>query len=246
MRIPPDYCLLGRKKSGVVTDGLQLWLDASDAPVSTEGEKQWTTNGNSITGYNAVTYADKVTGGAILLSKPSGANGDGVYYSLVHDGFVTVNNHTVLGRKYKSSIPSSFASKAVEGVWITSGRNISHKTSTECPVCGVCVYQSNYYVYDSPYTGGVPVEKYADGLPHHYIFQINNGIKEIYIDGNLISSASATNESLAIDGAINGTINQGFNGEIISFGCYRCYNKPLSPEEILQNYAYEKSLGRVS
>ena len=246
MMMPPDYCLLGRKKSGVVTDGLQLWLDATDAPVSTEGEKQWTTNGNSITGYDAVTYVDKVTGGDIRLFKPSDANGDGVYYSLFHNGFVTVNNHTVLGRKYKSSIPSSFSSKAVEGVWITSGGNISHNTSTECPVCGVRVYQSNYYVYDSSNTGGVPVEQYADGLPHHYIFQINNGIKEIYVDGNLINSASATNESLDINCALTGIGVGGFNGEIISFGCYRCYNKPLSPEEILQNYAYEKSLGRVT
>ena len=246
MRIPPDYCLLGRKKSGVVTDGLQLWLDAYDAPVSTEGEKQWNTNGNSITGYNAVTYADKVTGGDIRLSKPSDSSGADVYYSLVHNGLVTVNNQFGYARKYNSTIPSSFSSKAVEGVWITSGGRISHKTSIECPVCGVRVYQSNYYVYDSSHTGEVPVEQYADGLPHHYIFQINNGIKEIYVDGNLINSANATNESLSINGALIGKTVQGFNGEIISFGCYRCYNKPLTQEEILQNYAYEKTLGRVT
>lgn len=248
MRIPPDYCLLGRRQSGVVTDGLQLWLDARDAPVSTEGEKQWTTNGNSITGYNAVTYADKVTGGDIRLYKPSDSGGNGVYYSLVHDGFVTVNSHTVLARKFKSSIPSSFASKAVEGVWSISGKSIKSNTSTEnCPVYGSYTDNNHgYFVFDKTLEGFVPVEQYADGLPHHYIFQINNGIKEIYVDGNLINSASATNESLSINGALNGTINQGFNGEIISFGCYRCYNKQLTKEEILQNYAYEKSLGRVT
>lgn len=243
---PPDYCLLGRKQSGVVTDGLQLWLDASDTPVSTEGEKQWTTNGNSVTGYDAVTYADKVTGGDIRLYKPSNAIGDSVYHSIVHDGFVTVNKDLSYERMSKSSIPSSFQSKAVEGVWITSGGSISHKTSKDCPVCGVRVYKSNYYVYDRSNTGGVPVEQYDDGLPHHFIFQINNGIKEIYVDGNLINSASATNKSLDINCALIGRGVGGFKGEIISVGCYRCYNKPLSPEEILQNYNYEKSLGRVT
>lgn len=246
MRMPPDYCLLGRKQSGVVTDGLQLWLDASEAPVSTEGEKQWNTNGNSITGYNAVTYADKVTGGDIRLYKPSDVLGSSVYYSIVYDGFLTVNKNDTAERISTSSIPSSFESKAVEGVWITSGGNISHKTSRECPVCGVRVYHSNYYVYDSSHTGGVPVEQYADGLPHHYIFQINNGIKEIYVDGNLINSASAKNESLDINCSLIGRGTGGFNGEIISFGCYRCYNKPLTQEEILQNYNYEKSLGRFT
>ena len=248
MRIPPDYCLLGRKKSGVVTDGLQLWLDASDTPLSTEGEKQWTTNGNSITGYDALTYAEKVTGEDIRLYKQSEDLGDGVYYSLVHDGFVTVNSHTGFGRKYKSSIPSSFESKAVEGVWIISGKSItSINADMNCPVYGAYTYASEkYFVFDKPISGRVPIDQYADGLPHHYIFQINNGIKEIYIDGSLITAVSATNESLAIDGALNGYINQGFKGEIISFGCYRCYNKPLTQEEILKNYNYEKSLGRVN
>ena len=181
MRIPPDYCLLGRKKSGVVTDGLQLWLDASDDPVSTEGEKQWTTNGNSITGYNAVTYADKVTGGHIRLYKPSDSGGDGVYYSLVHNGFVTVNNNLGYSRKYNSAIQSSFESKAVEVVWSISGKSIKSNTVTEnCPVYGAYTdYNHGYFVFDKTLAGFVPVEQYADGLPHHYIFQINNGIKEI-------------------------------------------------------------------
>ena len=34
---PPDYCLLGRKKSGVVTDGLICWIDGQDGLFFSDG-----------------------------------------------------------------------------------------------------------------------------------------------------------------------------------------------------------------
>lgn len=235
---PPDYCLLGRRQSGVVTDGLQLWLDARDAFTVTGSSKDL----GGIIGYTAVTFLDRVAGTEIQISAATGANGDGVFFYTEADGGFAVYSVTVYARYFVSSINSTILAKTVEGVW----KSDYIVTGDNSPIYGVKTSKGLHYCLGNSTNSGIAHADYCDGLPHHYVFQINAGNAEIYVDGNLIKTTQTSVDNLSINGAIKGGIAQGNKGKIIDYACYRCYNRPLSESEIQKNYNYEKSLGRVT
>lgn len=61
---PLDECLLGRKKNGVVTDGLQPRLDARDDFTVTDSSN----DSGGIVGQSAITFLDRVDGEEIQIT----------------------------------------------------------------------------------------------------------------------------------------------------------------------------------
>lgn len=245
MRIPPDYCLLGRKKSGVVTDGLICWIDGQDGIYNTD---------------NNSYFFDRATGNNIIITQ----NIDGFIKNnskiAVSDNKTTIQflHDVTLYKAYIDSIPIHRGNFTIElNSKITKSSQYSY-------TLGVSSKVVNHY---GNLLGQQMVENISGyGLKIGTKFNVSTAINllntEYQSTYNIMSVVQdGSTAKLYVNGLYFGSVDGEFatsvvypffffldktKGDLIEIGSIKVYDKKLTESEILQNYAYEKSLGRVT
>lgn len=231
MRMPPDYCMLGRKKSGVVTDGLVSWIDGQD-------ELTVVSENNGIC--NVATIVDRVDGEECTAKQISGDMRYGVFSkegsffkqeaSYYHGVTITISKETAKTAKTIEAIISSenalrgFADRLKIGEKIVfSGLNENMSV--------------NYF--GSSFSIPYPFE------PLHIVGTIENGIGTIYVNG-VKGTAGTSASAFDVTSLFSVAYDTWYTASAVQkIGAIRLYDRELTESEILQNYNYEKSIGRV-
>ncbi|MCQ2308198.1 MAG: hypothetical protein MJ000_11665 [Bacteroidales bacterium] len=106
-------------------------------------------------------------------------------------------------------------------------------------------YSSDYVVKSSVAAAGRGAfsQKINFGQSYNIAITEDDGNCKFFIDGLLVSEFG----DFTIDEYCQHLLSiVSYGSKSGSFGCLRLYSRPLSNSEILQNYNYEKSLGRVT
>lgn len=227
MIIVDEPAFMGRKSGGnnPVMDGLVLWFDAQDEPV------------------NDRTLLDRVSN--------TGINASGVAeyrYSLVRNG-VYIN---VMPNQAYS--PSSYYFQLPQQL-------VGHPTVEYCvsvPVTGfpreawfgqtsIMTNQDGNLYYSHVLWGNIDITGVVNaGVPLHVVATFEDDKYALYINGERRQVGSVVSSYTMNYVFQLPVFNQSSrpNG-VIDIGSIRVYNRPLTAEEVLKNYAYEQSLGRV-
>jgi len=224
-----DKLCVNREYENIVTDGLMLNLDAGYVPSYPTSGTTWydlSGNGNDGTLVNGPTF-------------DSGNNGSIVFDAI--DDFVSLTSFPL------------FNSVVTTGAWIyILGNHTGHGSA------GTIFYHGGrYFQYRndkriaSYWNGGyyyTPYNSISYNQWHHVVqvWDSPNATLKVFIDGILklnqtISTSNKTSSSAAQIGMQNtnpdGLYARIFNGKMASI---KLYNRPLSDDEVLQNYNAQK------
>lgn len=224
---PPDYCLLGRKKKGVVTDGLVCWIDGADYDLGTS------------------SFVDRVTNSVVPLETYA----DFEHTETVENGFMHTY-HTSYARYGTKKLTFDTPPMTIEFVggstqsersYVAFGvfRDLYGKILNNTMRIGGFGVNRSYSVGTEDLN--IPME---DGKIYHLVLSYNDAGANLYINGEMIGVSNIKKfENMNPMGVF---VGQPTHNGTHHFGCTRIYDRTLSDGEILQNYNYEKSLGRVT
>ena len=212
--------LLLAKRASLVMDGLILWIDGRDAPLS----------GGSLTDRVTNTVKHRLTpyGGTVTVAQTE----DGLYTQ------IQIPGDTWFGRR-DSDFSAEEAAGTVEIVVGGSGNGFSAFTRL-----------------NSDYRGHIGM---SNDVVRYYWGDSDNTYDTIQTDRRA-SHIVARSGVITIDGQNYTNLRMQFNtvsfhiplimrnkyGATATIGAIRAYNRVLSDDEILQNLAYEKSIGRIN
>lgn len=236
---PLDECLLRKKTEGLVTRGLVLNVDGR--------------NGIDGIAFGQGVYSGTLSdefGNIVLFNdgyKAISLKSDGVFYSF----YKISGSYNALFSLYFPS-PFTIQYKSFDVVFkcgtqckYTTFGNIYFPTTTTFQIADgdfspICSYTGHYTTYDRI----------------HLSSTISNGMINVYENGVLVHSEATsllhfpTRPGTTADPdcrVARPYMIQGGRDEerIVWMGAQRWYDRALTEKEILQNYNYEKSLGRV-
>jgi hypothetical protein len=215
--------------TGIVTDGLVLWLDAGTKPSYPGSGSTWTDlSGNRKNGtlVNGPTF--------------SGSNGGSIVFDGVNDYISTVFNRGILGNQTTLSCWFKYSG--------TAGRTYSpifggiDGGGTEFFV-GKDAGNTNIGVQDGNYNAAFVTGSNAfNGDYHHIAYTYENGTGKIYLDGVLRNTGSFTKCNDAEQ------ITIGYEAELSGYlfvgniALVNIYSRVLSSSEVLQNFNAQKSI----
>ena len=215
--------------SGIVTNGLVLWLDAGIAPSYAGSGTTWTDisgNRNNGTLTNGPTY--------------NSSNGGSIIFDGVNDYISTVFNRGILGNQTTLSCWFKYSG--------TAGRTYSpifggiDGGGTEFFV-GKDAGNTNIGVQDGNYNAAFVTGSNAfNGDYHHIAYTYENGTGKIYLDGVLRNTGSFTKCNDAEQ------ITIGYEAELSGYlfvgniALVNIYSRVLSSSEVLQNFNAQKAL----
>jgi formylglycine-generating enzyme required for sulfatase activity len=215
--------------SGIVTNGLVLWLDAGIAPSYAGSGTTWTDisgNRNNGTLTNGPTY--------------NSSNGGSIVFDGVNDYISTVFNRGILGNQTTLSCWFKYSG--------TAGRTYSpifggiDGGGTEFFV-GKDAGNTNIGVQDGNYNAAFVTGSNAfNGDYHHIAYTYENGTGKIYLDGVLRNTGSFTKCNDAEQ------ITIGYEAELSGYlfvgniALVNIYSRVLSSSEVLQNFNAQKAL----
>lgn len=243
--------LLSSKNYPIVSDGLLFWLDGRDKLIGELIDDDY---------YVEATITDRSGNHSIKIY-----DGESSQYCRIRKskGFITQSNsNSNITRRGKWDIyPIVYGVKTVEIVWkkpnVLTNYYVAGMYSLSTSV------SSNVRFNGVPFIGDIAVR----GQTHHLVFTIfprkESGDVDVraYVDGQRIDytegSVSGYSDSIYIQNILtryssssttHGSSTTGCDlafSDPISIGCVRMYDRPLTEKEILKNYAYEQSIGRV-
>lgn len=222
---PPDYCLLGRKKSGVVTDGLIFWLDTADDFFDAV---------QKLDGLSSLSFLDRVSERVINFTSTEDKS---ARFVRTEDGAIAT--------KY-NNLPSVTLEEELQGIKtieiVSKGIGSSYNAKI---FDKFIVGKRNFYpFYSSPTAAKIETDYsiVAETSQKVGTGDIITGLPLLYQNCSLeyceVGASAKPVESF-------GSANVLRDSPFYALYSIRVYNRFLSPEEILQNYNYEKSLGRV-
>lgn len=209
-------------KSGIITDGLVLYLDAGFAESYPKGGTTWydlSGNSNHGTLTNGPTYSS-VNGGGIVF------DGSNDYVSAPTSNFATLNKFTAM-----------VWTKSATSTWNSTGSILSkreqfiiHNNQGTTTI--------NYYVRLS---GGWSYVAYTHSNItswNLYTMTYNAGSIKIYLNGSLVTSGTVGSPILSDTGNVFIGWDDGISGRYYAgnTGTVLLYTKDLSSTEITQNY----------
>lgn len=239
MRIK-DEAMFMRKSGGAnpVMDGLVMWYDARDELVDTIVQKYYDDK------YFEATMVDRVSGIRATHRDPNYQRvllqEDGLFY------------HVFSRVEYGNEVAGSFDGY-VDGV----------KTVEIVRNVGLDPQGTVLFGLKSWYSGGsVRLYNYPASPPNHiwtgYVQPLNtvehivciidNNYCDLYVNGEYKTKTKVNVDFLRFDSTSSFSLVApgGAPAQVVySIGSVKAYNRILTPEEIQQNYNYEKSLGRV-
>lgn len=219
---PLDECLLHKRKGGVVTDGLLFWLDASDDCLKVTP---------TYDGYKSVIFTDRISGSDVTFAPISTAENARI---VLDGGAVTT--------KYASGATAVLASsvsgiKTVEIVAKVSANRVDIFDK-------LAIGQRVFYPFYSSSTGAkIETGNAATSATAHTVGTGNetDGNPILYQNGTSVYTVVGSS-AYAVDAFDSCTV---ISGDFDVLYSVRLYDRYLSESEILQNYNYEKSLGRI-
>lgn len=238
MRMPPDYCLLGRRQSGVVTDGLIFWLDGRDDVVVQDA--------SSTSGQTFLNRADNTYMSFDVGNVKNTVSSDGLYYKLTQTWVSVPTNISNPYGTYMSTEVVLGNVKNISSCYMYVVCNDGTYTDYHVLVNnGTLTVQYKYNMHN-PH----PVLYTLEGLtyPSHIVLAFDGaGNAKIYLNGERVFSGNSGSEYAPTTPILNPTkILRCIPSTGDTIGTIRLYDRTLSDREILQNYNYEKSLGRVT
>lgn len=229
---PLDECLLGRKKNGVVTDGLVSWIDGRDNLIVVSEY-----NGKHC---NVAKIMDRVDGEECVAKHINGNMLCGIFSK--EDSFITQGAYMYSGVTIGISKENAKTAKTIEAIISSekalNGLNSALKIGENMVFSG---RNANTSVHFFGSSSSIPYPF----SPLHIVGTIENGIGTIYVNGvkGTIGTSASAFEVQSLFRISYDTYYLLY--AVQKIGAIRLYDRGLTESEILQNYAYEKSLGRV-
>jgi hypothetical protein len=223
---------------GVVKDGLVLDLDAAKLdsyPRTGTSWKDISGNQNNGTLINGPTF-DSGNGGSIVFD---GSN-DRVNLGTSSNLKFTTNFTISIWLKFNSTAGTQtiISNNSLGGYGIISQLTPSSRV------------QTYYYINGVYYNVGEQISNYNTNSWYNIVSTFNGSTISYYRNSvliqstNIVGSVTTTSEPLTIGAnpeSLGSTFSDFFNGRIATI---QLYNKPLSPQEVLQNYnATKKRFG---
>lgn len=222
---PPDYCLLGRKKKGVVTDGLVFWLDTAD---------DFFNEVPRVDGWSSFSMIDRAFGRIINFTSPDD----------VSDRFIRTEDGAI-ATKYNKN-PSVTLEEELQGIKTIEVVSKGLGSADNAKVFdNFIVGKRNFYPFYSSYTAAKIETAYSiidETSQKVGTGDIITGLPLLYQNCSLeyceVGAGATPVEAFTSSAVLNSAFDALYS--------IRVYNRFLSQDEILQNYNYEKSLGRVT
>jgi hypothetical protein len=209
--------------SGIVTDGLLLWLDAGTKPSYPGSGTTWTDlSGNNYNGTltNGPTYSS-VNGGSIFF------DGWNDYVNFPYTLLSGTGNFTV--SIWLKSSASTFAG-TLFGNYPAGNLQIFYGTY----VIGMWLNNSSLYLWPNP-------SEFTTNFTQIVALRKNTNETEFYINGVLAKTGSSSSTIGSVNDfrmATNTSGSETFIGDISQVSVY---NRALSAAEVLQNYNAQKA-----
>lgn len=231
MKRPVDLELFYKKKSGVVTDGLVSWIDGQD-------ELTVVSENNGIC--NVATIVDRVDGEECTAKQISGTMNKGIFSK--EDSFFKQEASYYHGVTITISKETAKTAKTIEA--IISSENASNGLNSKLKIGENIVFYGRNANTSVNYFGSSFSIPYPFA-PLHIVGTIENGISTIYVNG--VKGTAGTNASeFNVTSLFSIDYDTYYTYKAVQkIGAIRLYDRGLTESEIMQNYNYEKSLGRV-
>lgn len=213
---PLDECLLKKKTGSIVTDGLVLWIDGRDEP------------------YNNVHVVDRVSGNYCYCTKSSST-------LISSDKFYKLTSNATTAFKFFTPSPSL----NTQGELMSGIKTIEFVGGVDEASGGVEILASSrssdnglvYRTISAFLARSASKYAYIEGRNGHCVFTSTG----MFVNGQWYSCKIPI-------ASVAWLFNcRSFSSATRNYyiGCQRLYDRELTEEEIMQNYNYEKSLGRV-
>lgn len=227
----------------IVTNGLVLYLDAANSKSIVSGSTTWRDlSGNNITGslVNGPTYSS-TNGGNIVFDGSNdfiSATGSNINNNFSYDLWCLPQATHQIDPESNSNINGVSGQRYLVGANFISSPNAGSGVSVGTN--GVSVYE-----HSDGYMPPLLVYETTINSPINIVVNYTNKQPSLYLNSQFIKNgftSPRTNVRMTTDTFGKDTSNYGFfNGVIYSI---KCYNRALSPSEILQNYnATKKRFG---
>ena len=235
MRIPPDYCLLGRKKNGVVTDGLIFWLDGRDDVVVQDA--------SSTSGQTFLNRADNTYMSFDVSNVKNTVLSDGLYYTLTQTWVSATTNISNPYGTYMSTEIVLGKIKKESALYVVC--NDGQYTDYHVFVGNKFGVQYKYNMHN-PQPALYTLAELT--YPVHLVLAFDGaGNAKIYLNGECVFSGNSGSEYAPTTPIENPTkILKCTPRTGDTIGAIRLYDRTLSDREVLQKKKKEKSLGRVT